>query len=349
MIHLFHLLTRRPLLFAMLILLLATHAPYATAQGFDRVRHRNGIESGKITKMTALGVTITKGGVDRQWPVEEILSITFAGEPEDLAPARRFATTDRFESALKKLKAIDRTEVDRPEIQQEIDFLTLLSRARLALSGQGNLDQSRKEATKFLSSNSKSYHVPATIELLGDVLMASEDYQGARQQYAKLGKAPAPFYKARSAFLTGRSLQAEKKYQEAAEAFDTALKTAGGSKPQQLKATLHRAVCKAALGEAPESTKAVKQIITQTNIKNTQLLAEAYNALGDCNLLAGDKKSARHAFLHVDLLFSSAASQHAKALYELSQLWQEQGQPTRAQDAQQRLQKEYPRSHWAKR
>jgi tetratricopeptide (TPR) repeat protein len=179
--------------------------------------------------------------------------------------------------------------------------------------------------------------------------MANEDYQGARQQYAKLGKAPAPFYKARSAFLTGRSLQAEKKYQEATDAFDLALKTTGGSKPQQLKATLHRAVCKAALGDAPESTEAIKQIIKQAEVKNTQLLAEAYNALGDCYLLADDKKAARHAFLHVDLLFSSAVTEHAKALYELSQLWEEQGQPTRAQDAQDRLQEKYPSSHWAKR
>jgi len=340
-------------LFTFFALVLTADISRVEAQGFDRVRHRNGIESGKISKMTALSVTITRGGVDSKIPVEEIVSITFAGEPEDLTPARNAANADRFEHALKKLRAIDRDEIERPEIEQEIEFFTLLCQARLALSGQGSLDQSRKKATKFLSKNKKSYHVPTVIELLGDVLMASENYEGARQQYAKLGKAPAPFFKARSAFLTGRSLQAEGKHQEAVADFDKALQAAGSggalAKSQQIEATLRRAVSQAALGDVAQSTDAVKQIISQADVKNTQLLAAAYNALGECYLQAEDKKAARHAFLHVDLLFSSVANEHAKALYELSRLWEEQGQPTRAQNAQERLQEKYPSSQWAKR
>ena len=251
-----------------------------------------------------------------------------------------------------KLTKIDRDDVDRKEVDQEIDFLTTFCNVHRALSGQGTLATVQKEVRSFLSTHSKSYRIPEAIELLGNVLLASKDYEGARAQYTKLGKAPAPYFKARSAMLTGRSLQAEEKHQEAVAAFDLALQAAEGNavaQSQVLEATLHRAVSQAALGNLGPSTDAVKAIITQADTQDAHLLAQAYNALGDCHLQANQKKEARQAFLHVDLLFSSAAAEHAKALHELSQLWKELGQPTRARDAQDRLKEKYPGSRWGKR
>lgn len=336
----------------LMLLVLATSPQLAAAQGLDRVRNRNGIETGKITKMSALGLTLTKGGVDTKVPVEEITSITFAGEPSDLAPARRSADAGRYKNALEKLDRINLAKVDRTEIQQEIKFLTTYCQAQLALSGQGALAQAQQEVRQFISKNGKSFRVPAAIELLGDVQLASGDYDGARSQYGKLGKAKAPYFKARSSLLTGRSLHAEGKHREAVAAFDKALQAATGNaiaESQLLEATLHRAVSQAALGEIGPSTDTVKQIIKQADTEDTQLLAQAYNALGDCYLQAGQNKAAKLAYLHVDLLFSGTATEHAKALYQLSQLWDEVGQPTRASDAQKRLQDKYPGSRWAKR
>lgn len=334
------------------LLVLAAIAQPAMAQGLDRIRDRNGTSTGKITKMSALGVTLTKSGVDTKKPVEEILSITFAGEPDELAQARRSAKSGRYDNALKKLNEIDRGDVTRTEVKQEIDYLITYCKVQQALSGQGTLDAARKQVTTFLSKNSKSYHVPEAIELLGDVLLASQDFSGARAQYTKLGKAPAPYFKARSAILIGRSLQAEKKHQDAADAFDRALQAAAGNvvaQSQVLEATLYRAVSQSALGNVEQSADEVKRIITQADVKDAKLLAQAYNALGDCYLQANQKKGARQAFLHVDLLFSSAATEHAKALYELSQLWNDLGKSARARDAQERLKEKYPGSRWAKR
>lgn len=322
------------------------------AQGLDRVRDRNGVSRGKITKMSALGVTLSKGGVETKKPVEEIESITFAGEPDELAPARRDVGAGRFKKALEKLEGIDLAEVERSEIKQEINYLVMLCKVQLALSGNGTLDDARQQAKAFLSENSKCYRVPQAIELLGDVLMASEDYEGARTQYTKLGKAPAPYFKTRSAILIGRSLQAEGEHQEAVSSFEKALQAAEGNtvaESQALGATLDLAVSQAALGEVEQSTGQVKLIIEKADTKDTELLARAYVALGDCYLQAKDPKSARQAFLHVDLLFSSAGAEHAKALYELSRLWGDLGQPDRALDAKERLQKNHPGSPWAKR
>ena len=336
----------------LMLLAVATSVESVAAQGLDRVRDRNGITSGKITKMSALGVTLTKNGVDTKKPVEEIVSITFASEPDELAPARRSAKAGRFANALEKLNKIDRSDFSRKEINQEIDYLMTYCKAQQALSGQGTLDQARKQVSGFLSKNSKSYRVPQAIELLGDLLLAGGDYEGARTQYAKLGKAPAPYFKARSATLTGRSLQAEGKHEDAVAAFDRGLQAAQGdtvAQSQVMEATLHRAVSSSALGNVATSTDTVKEIITKADKDDAKLLAQAYNALGDCYLQAKQQKAAKHAFLHVDLLFSSATTEHAKALFELSQLWDELGQSARARDAADRLKDKYPGSRWAQR
>ncbi|MGI9429734.1 MAG: tetratricopeptide repeat protein [Bythopirellula sp.] len=340
---------------AYVLLLMATSTQLASAQGLDRVRDRNGMTSGKISKMTALSVTLSKSGVDSKKPVEEILNITFAGEPENLTPAKRDTDAGRYARALEKLGGIEREAVDREVIRQEIDFLTTYCNVQLALSGQGTLAGAEKQVSKFLSSNSKSYRVPAAIELLGNVMMAKQDYESARIQFAKLGKAPTPYFKARSAILTGRSLQAEGQHQEAAAAFADALNAAEGNaaaQTQVLEATLGRAVSQSALGDVDQATATVKKIIaeaiTEQDDENVELLAQAYNALGDCYLQAKQKKAANQAFLHVDLLFSAAASEHAKALFELSRLWEDLGQTARARDAKQRLQENYPGSRWAK-
>jgi len=335
----------------LVLLIVATSANRAAAQGFDRVHNRNGTKFGKITKMNVLGFTLTRGGVETKIPVEEIVSITFAGEPEDLAPARSAATAGRFEDALAKLNRIDRNDIDRVEIAQEIDFLVTLCKAELSLSGQRSLAQAEQEVTRFLSKNGKSFRVPAAIELLGNVLLANRDYDGARVQYAKLGKARAPYFKARSALLTGRSLHAEGKDEAAVAAFDQALQAAEGNvvaESQKLEATLHRAVSQSALGDVQLSTDTVNEIISRADREETQLLAQAYIALGDCYLQAEKNKAALDAFLHVDLLFNSSAAEHARALHELAQLWEAKGQSDRSRDAQQRLIDKYPGSRWAK-
>jgi len=333
-------------------LVLLVFVSTSLAQGLDRIRDRHGITTGRITKMSALSVTLTKSGIETKKPVEEILSILFAGEPEELVPTRRDVQAGRFEKALARLNKIDLGDIQRTQIKQEIDFLTTFCHVGQALSGQGTLEAARDEVTRFLSKNGKSYRVPAAIELLGDVLLASQDFTGARAQYAKLGKARAPYFKVRSAMLTGRSLQAEGKHQDASDALDRALQAAAGNavaQTQVLEVTLHRAISQSALGHVKSATDAVKQIIASADPEDTKLLAQAYNGLGDCYLQAGEKKAALQAFLHVDLLFSSSATEHAKALYELSELWDDLGQSARAQDAQERFKKKYPSSRWARR
>lgn len=338
--------------FAVTLFALSVSATQSLAQSNDRVRHRNGIDRGEVTKTTALGVTLSRGGVERTFPGEEILSITFTDEPDQLAPARRDVAAGRFRDALAKLEQIDRSKIERNVIAQDFDFLTTLCRAETALATGEQLAEAQREITGFLSANNRSYHVPHAIELLGEVLLASGDSEAARAQYAKLGKPKVPFYRARSALLVGKSWQTEDKHKEAIGAFDEAIREAGESaaaQPVRLEATLARAVSQAATGKLEMAVGELKQILLQSSDEDTELIAQAYNALGDCYLQAEDKQAARLAYLHVDLLYAEVSTAHAKALYELSQLWKEKGLTNRAEEAHKQLQTEYPESSWANR
>jgi predicted negative regulator of RcsB-dependent stress response len=318
----------------------------------DRVQRHNGIDSGSITATTPLGITISKGGVTSKIPAEEIQSIQFAGEPPELHPARTQLARGRYDLALEKLIRIDRAKITRGEVTQDIDFYLAATHGNLALAGKEDIKQATADLGKFLSTHRGSYHVPEAIELQGDLYRAAGDIDSARKKYETLAKAPSPYYKARSALLVGQILQEQGEHANANAQFDAAIAAAGAeSLAESIKreATLGRAISLAATGKQVAGTEIISQILQQAPDGDTTALAQGYNALGDALLAAGDKRGARDAYLHVDLLFHASPTEHAKSLFRLINLWKELRQPTRAQDAQQRLTDDYPLSRWAGR
>lgn len=328
-------------------------AEAALAQrAIDRIRRRTGVDTGKITKVSALEVTITKNGVESKVPVEEIESIYFGGEPSELSQARQAIARGRPQDAIDKLKDVEPGSLVRDEVKQELDYLNLQAREKLASSGQSSLGTVIKLAEDFVSRHRNSYHVSSVIEIQGNAQLARGKTDEALRQYRKLAKAPAPYFQARSALLIGRVLQQQGEHKEALSQFDKAIaaaKKSPAAEPQLLEATLYRAVSQSAQGEVDSATKVVKEIITKAEPEDTKLLAAAYNALGDCYLQSDKQKAARDAYLHVDVLFSSDPDQHAKSLYELSKLWSELGHEQRSRAARDQLLKEYPASRWAQK
>jgi hypothetical protein len=107
-------------------------------------------------------------------------------------------------------------------------------------------------------------------------------------------------------------------------------------------------VSQAAAGQVKEATAAIGDIIAKAKPEDAELLARAYNALGDCYLQSKDPRGALFAFLHVDLLYSQEAEAHAKALHELVPLWKNVGRDSRSQETARKLAEKYPGSRWAK-
>ncbi len=319
--------------------------------GVDRVHRRSGVDSGQITAVTALNVTISKGGVSSTVPAEDIESLYFAGEPTELNAARTALQTGRPQEALAALEKINAATIRRDEILADVEFTTVLAKAQLAISGQGDLAAATTAVRGFMSQRRTSVHIPQAIETVGDLLVAAGKYADARAEYAKLAKAPAEYFGLRSALLVGRAWQAEGKHDEALAEFEKVAATTESGPlfdPLKLSATLDRAVSQSATGKGADAAATIGQIIEQSDPEDGELLARAYAALGDSYLAAGDKQGALFAFLHVDLLYNNSPDVHAKALHELVTLWRDAGRESRSQDVAQKLAEKYPASRWAK-
>ncbi len=317
----------------------------------DRIRRQNGVDSGKITAITPLGVTINKGAVQSTVASEDIESISLAGEPTELTSARNALQAGRPQEALDALAKLPADGTRREEVAAEVEFYTVAAKAQLALAGQGAPEAASTEVRGFIARRNKSFHIPQSIELLGDLFTAARQYGNARTEYAKLAKARSPYYELKSSLLLGRAWQAEGDHAKALAQFDKVLASTERTpliEPLRLAATLDRAVSQATGGNVEESAAAIGEIIGKADAEDGKLLARAYNALGDCYLKSGDSRAALFAFLHVDLLHHQDAEAHAKALHELVSLWKIAGRETRSQEAAQQLAEKYPNSRWAK-
>jgi tetratricopeptide (TPR) repeat protein len=336
---------------ALIAVSIAYSNPTYAQGGVDRVHRHGGVDAGQITGMTAINVTIAKSGVESTVPAEDIETVYFAGEPSELNAVRNALQTGRPQEAIAGLEKISVAGIRREEILAEIDFYAALAKAQLALTGQGDIAAAMSDLRRFMSKRRTNFHVPQAIEMVGDLLVAAGKYDDARIEYAKLAKAPSPYYGLSSALLVGRAWQAEGKHDQALAEFAKVLASSQNGAlfdSLRLSATLDRAVSQAASGQGADATNTIGQIIAQADPDDGKLLARAYDALGDCYLKAGDKQGALFAFLHIDLLYSNTAELHAKALHELATIWREAGRDSRAQEAAQKLTDKCPQSRWAK-
>jgi tetratricopeptide (TPR) repeat protein len=335
-------------LFAALSLALAAPRPATAA---DRVRLIAGTQSsGELVDISAVKVGLQVGATKKEFPVNEIESVQFDAEPNDLFQARIAVRGGRYDDAVSMLAKIDPRNLKRPEIAKDVEFYHALASARLALGGTGSIADAGKKMFAFEKANRASFHYFEACETLGDLLAALGRYSDAEGYYNKLGEAPWPEYKMRAGVLVGRSLVSQKQFDRAAAKFDETLALdASGPQAdaQKAAARLGKASALSGAGKADEAVAIVNEVIAQADPQDEELYARAYNILGNCLRAAGKKQEALLAFLHVDLLYARFGEQHAEALANLATLWAEVDKSDRAAQAKSLLQEKYPTSVWA--
>ena len=195
-----------------------------------------------------------------------------------------------------------------------------------------------------------SFHYFEVCELLGDLLAVLYKYWDAETFYGKLAESAAARLQNAGRVLIGRALVGQKQFDRANTRFDEVLAIEGTSKEadrQKLAARLGKASALAGAGKTDEAVRLVEQIIADADAENLELHARAYTVLGNCYTVAGKKKEALLAFLHVDLLYSRFGELHAEALANLAKLWADADKGDRAEQALARLKEKYPASAWA--
>ncbi|MEX0978215.1 MAG: tetratricopeptide repeat protein [Pirellulales bacterium] len=321
------------------------------ASAADRVKPIQGNPtSGKLAEMSATKVILETGTAKKEFAVNEIELVQFDGEPSELMQARLAVASGRYDDALTVLAKIEAGELKRAEIARDVEFYQALAAARLALAGGGSVAEAGKKMFAFERANRDNFHYFDACQALGDLLAALGRYADAEGYYAKLAEAPWPDYKMRAGVLLGRSLVNQQKFDQAAAKFDEVLKTDATGKEadsQKAAAALGQAAAFSGAGKTDEALKLVDDVIAKADPENEELHARAYNILGNCHKAAGKKKEALLAFLHVDLLYSRHAEQHAEALANLAILWSEVDKSDRAAQAKNLLKEKYPNSVWA--
>jgi tetratricopeptide (TPR) repeat protein len=319
------------------------------AQGVtDRVRLERGSKTGEITAMTPTELTLQQsGGRTERVAVNEIRSVVFDGEPAELTQARLHAKNGGYATALERIEQIDRQKIKREQIRDDVDFYLAFCAGKQALGGQGEITDAGRKLNDFVRSHPQNFHYLEAVELMGDLLMASEKFPAAERQYAELAKAPWPEYKTRADVLLARSLQAQGKHEEAIAKYDAVLAIAADDDSKRT-ATLGKAVSLAETDRLDEAVRMIEEVVQAADPEQKELQARAYNALGDCYQRAGRTKDALLAYLHVDVLYSTVPEAHAEALAHLAPLWEAVGQDARAREARQTLQDRYSGSRWAR-
>ncbi len=323
----------------------------ARLEAADRVKLKAGNQSvGTVTQVSPTQVVVELGATKREHAVNEIESITFDDEPNNLTQARFAVDTGRYDDALELLGKINTRDVKRSVIAADVGFYKAIAAARQALAGQGSIADAGRQLVTFERANKDSYHYFEVCATLGDLLAAVGRAGQAESYYDRLAAAPWPEYKMRAAVLAGRALVAQKKFPEAIAKFDAALASESSDKlPQRekLAALLGKASAMAGTGKTDEAVASTEQIIAEADPEDQELHARAYNVLGNCHTAAGKKKEALIAFLHVDLLYSQFPNQHAEALANLADLWNDVDKADRAAQAKALLKEKYPNSTWA--
>ncbi len=323
------------------------------ALGIDTLKRTGGKTlAGEITAMSSHEVTLKSRGASKKVPVNQIVSISLEGSPSSLTLARLAATNGRFEDALKALEKIKPDEAKRDYVKQDIAFYKAYCTAQLALSGNGEVQAAGKMLNAFVKAYPKNYHWLKANEVVGDLLVANKSFAAAAGFYDKLAKAPWPDYQMKAQVAIGRARLAEGNWGDALRAFDSVLATkatGAAAETQKMFARLGKARCLALQNKSDEAVKLVEEIILAADPAQTRLLARAYNALGTALRKAKKPNDALLAFLHVDVLYFSSPEDHAEALANLAELWNEVHKPQRAVQARQTLMQRYKNSRWATR
>lgn len=335
---------------AVCVALLCSHA-----WALDRVHTKKGQINGTIDSVSPTEIVVSRSGKPKETiAANEVQFLQYEGEDPKLIIARKSAVDGRYEAALTLLNELAQQADLRSEIAQDIKYYQAYCTAQLALGGSGDVREAGKQLRDYVDANPKSYHLYEAYEVLGDLFVAVAAYDAAEEFYDRVASAPWPDYKMRALVAKGRALRSQKKYDEAQQAFDSALSmNAADDDPLaagvRRTAKLGKAACLADQTQYDQAIALTEEVISGAeSAEDAAVHAEAYTTLGNCYRKAGQPKDALLAFLHVDLLYPSFPRQHAEALANLTDLWTELGQRQRAQEASQILQQRYKDSPWAK-
>ena len=321
---------------------------------FDTLHLRDDkIERGEITATSKTEVTIqAQTGTRREEkkvPVNEIMRVEWKAEPPALQLHRAAERSGQLRPALQGYRKVE-AEVTDKNVKTDVAFLIARTLAKMGEADSAQLAEAAKALETFIGQNGNHFRYFPALAQLGDVYLNQKNYEQAQATFDKLGQAPWADYQMLAKVATGRLALAQEKYDAALAQFEAVAAMSAntpGETARRQQALLGKAAALRGQNQPAEATKVLDEVIDQAAAENTETLAEAYNLKGDSLQAEGKVKEALLAYLHVDVLFPGETSEHAKALYNIAQLWEKENRLDRAGDARAKLRDLYPNSREA--
>src|SRR5262249_14849301 len=139
---------------------------------------------------------------------------------------------------------------------------------------------------KFIAKHPDGWQVTAAAHLLGQLLLEAKDYHKAGQVFYELGakrQLPADV-RERFQLLSARAVMVRQEYTRASAKLQAIAEQLPRGSPQRLATEVYQAECLAENKQFAKAEKLLTEILEKSN-KDDEVLAVAYNALGQCQFL----------------------------------------------------------------
>lgn len=300
---------------------------------------------GNIEAETPNVVKIQPGaGASQEIPIDQIDSISYAGQPAMFQLAETSETQGNLVEAIDRYKKVAAEASGLPLAAQAAQFGAARALANLATASPNRTDEALKALDAFLKAHPKTRHQGPALQLIARLALQKGDT--ARADSALNELASIPWAADRAAVLKTRVLAKKGENEAAVKQLDAIIAAAPKGSEKAVEAQLTRAECLVALKKFSDAESSVRSVIKDLPPENAVLQAHASNTLGDCLRAAGRPKDALKAYLRTDILFDKDKEEHARAMSQIAQVWRELKRDDRADEVIERLKQQYPQSPW---
>ena len=322
------------------IMFLLVQSGYGDVVRFRDPTTRN--QTGTITEITSTKVVLLRTGSSNpsEYPANTVSATQFDQEPPALTTARTAVQGSRHPEAIEALDKINPTSVSQPYMKADYNFLRAYASAKIAISNPDDKPTLQKAATyafDFLRTEPGSYHFYDVCDLYGELCVLAGENAKAVQSYEVLAKAPWPAYSLKATSAIAKIRLSENELEEAKKMFQSVADNPDASQESirlKIAAQTGLAQCFVLENKADQAVELLENLTNNTDPEDSQLQAAIYCVLGEAYEKLNKPKDAILAYLHVDLLYSSAKSEYVKALKRLVVLWRQVQKPDRAAESQ---------------
>lgn len=344
----------RPLRIPIFLIVIGSAIAATAAGQTDEIRYRPtpGQTAGRVIRGTINAespreVRIQVNNRPESVPIDEIAEINYAGTPPAYLEAKVREKAGDFEAALEGYEKAAAASGLKPFVAQQVKYSYASAMAAAAAGDESRTEKAVKTLEDFVKAFPNGRHTATAYETLLNLVRGGSDAGRIDAVIDEMAKIPGE--QARAKVLKADTLIDQGKPDDAFRSIDS-IKSQIPAK-SSLERLAESVRIKALVGQKKldEAEKRARQLIEAADPADTEALAHAYNALGDCLRAAGKPKDALIAYLHNDILFDSNSNEHARALAAITQLWRTLEKPDRAEQTLSKLATAYPRSPWLKK